>query len=292
MQISYLRDKLAGGRRAATDLYEKIYDFVSKKEGKEDDDHRIFVQIFLNLAGLQSVLGPHCQLAAFAQSFNRSAYPMSIVDTGHTRRGDQAADLALKSFRSGPYAHLASVHERLTADLFRAQITFDFLVPQPTTSCSEETTMGATDMLLQLGVSSRRKVTLLQTGTFIAPEIKELNLPMAQFPTIFRSRDQRQPLEPVGEGPAAPVVLAIPAPTSSNTPNYAPLIAAVRSSPFPKPFRSQIGSMLVKHKPKLYTSFEVYCKGAERAGLVELGRTEGTVGADWIRLVEVSLTWF
>lgn len=43
------------------------------------------------------MLGPKCNLAGFAEGFNRSAYPMSMVDTGSARKGDQAADLALRS---------------------------------------------------------------------------------------------------------------------------------------------------------------------------------------------------
>lgn len=50
-----------------------------------------------NLPGLQACLGPACHLPSFVASFNRSAYPMSIVDTGSLRKGDQAADLALNS---------------------------------------------------------------------------------------------------------------------------------------------------------------------------------------------------
>lgn len=39
-------DKQYGGRRAANDLYERIWEFVVEKTG-EEGDHRIFVQIFL-----------------------------------------------------------------------------------------------------------------------------------------------------------------------------------------------------------------------------------------------------
>lgn len=51
--------------------------------------------------------------------------------------------------------------------------------------------------MLQLGMGLRRRVTLLQSGPSVALELKELDLPVVQFSSIFRPHDRRHGLEAV-----------------------------------------------------------------------------------------------
>ncbi|KAL8284024.1 hypothetical protein RQP46_005137 [Phenoliferia psychrophenolica] len=318
---TYVSDAASGGRRAANDLYEHIHKLIASKEG--EDDHRVLVQIFVNLPRLHTALGPEFDLKSFVRAFNRSAFPMSIVDTGSVTSGDRAAELALKNhlrFLSpmADYIILGGSHDGEYAHAIR-----------------------------QLGMKTRKKIFLITHGTPLAPELEELHLPSVEFQGLFRVRQpaQSQPFAPaletsgseakkaqflkslalgtalglveVGSGElpneawiklnkspssdsgslnvpflsallaaqlAQPARAPSPQSLSAPVPDFAPLIDAIRSQPHSRPLFSQIGGILAPLRPKLYLSFDAYARAAQSAGLVNIGKKEGVVGSEWIEL--------
>lgn len=72
--------------------------------------------------------------------------------------------------------------------------------------------------------------------------------------------------------------------TVSKTPDFGPLIAAIKSQQRSRPLFSQIGGILAPRRSNLYTTFDSYAKAAAAAGLVELGKKEGVLGSEWIAL--------
>lgn len=276
----YLRDKVSGGRRAAIELYERIFDLLAPKVS--DGEPRIFVQIFMNLPGLQACLGPACHLPSFVASFNRSAYPMSIVDTGSLRKGDQAADLAL--------------NKRLR--FFAASAEFILL------GGSHDAGYAAT--ILQLGAGGRKKVTLVRTGPFVAQEIRELGLPEVEFTTVFRWHDPTKPFVPLSAQaePIRPEVEThrterpMPTPTPvppmaaiTRTPSqpvkYIPLIAVIKSNSFERAKLTWVRDALAKVANPPFTNLNEYVAEAEAAGIVVtgVGGPKGLDGHAWVKLV-------
>ncbi|GAA5909718.1 hypothetical protein JCM5296_005771 [Sporobolomyces johnsonii] len=103
----------------------------------------------------------------------------------------------------------------------------------------------------------------------LTPAMQNLSIP--SVPAAFASPPSASPKPPASAQQTRNPSQSLTPARTDIPPRFLPLLQALKSSPFERPLRSQVGAELSKIRPRPYTEWKAYITEAEGLGLVKLG---------------------